>query len=79
MLCGHAPFFDDEYMTKYEKILVAHVEWPDHAVNSMAKDLVKRLLVVDPRKRLGNMQVGNASSLNSDVTVPVTSILKTLF
>ena len=57
MLCGHAPFFDDDYLSKYEKILAAHLVWPNLPIDSWAKDLVKRLLVVETTQRLGNMQV----------------------
>jgi hypothetical protein len=68
MLCGHAPFFDDEDFSKYEKILTAHVEWPSLPIDSFSKDLVKRLLVIEPSKRLGNLHVSHGRAKTIDYT-----------
>ncbi|XP_046401711.1 cAMP-dependent protein kinase catalytic subunit 3 [Ischnura elegans] len=57
MLSGYPPFFDDNPFGIYEKILAAKVEWPRH-LDPVAKDLVKKLLVQDRTKRLGNMKNG---------------------
>jgi len=57
MLAGYPPFFDDNPFGIYEKILAGKFEWPRH-VDGVAKDLIKKLLVQDRTKRLGNMKNG---------------------
>ena len=57
MLAGYPPFFDDNPFGIYEKILAGKIEWPRH-MDPIAKDLVKKLLVQDRTKRLGNMKNG---------------------
>ena len=56
MLSGYPPFFDDNPFGIYEKILAGKIEWPRH-IDPVAKDLIKKLLVQDRTKRLGNMKV----------------------
>jgi serine/threonine protein kinase len=56
MLAGYPPFFDDNPFGIYEKILAGKIEWPRH-LDPVAKDLIKKLLVQDRTKRLGNMKV----------------------
>lgn len=56
MLCGYPPFYDDNPFGIYEKILTGKVECPKH-LDPVAKDLIKKLLVLDRTKRLGNMKV----------------------
>jgi len=57
MLAGYPPFFDDNPFGIYEKILSGKIEWPRH-VDPVAKDLIKKFLVQDRTKRLGNMKNG---------------------
>lgn len=57
MLVGYPPFYDDNFFGIYDKILSGKGEWPKH-MDPIAKDLVKKLLVVDRCKRLGNMKNG---------------------
>jgi len=57
MLAGYPPFYDDNPFCIYEKILAGKLEWPQH-VETTAKDLIKKLLVQDRTKRLGNMKAG---------------------
>jgi protein kinase X len=56
MLVGYPPFYDDNPFGIYEKILGGKIEW-SRSVDPIAKDLVKKLLVQDRTKRLGNMKV----------------------
>jgi len=56
MNCGYAPFYDDNNFSTYEKILAAKIEWPKY-IDPVAKDMIKKLLVPDRFKRLGNMKV----------------------
>lgn len=55
MLSGYPPFFDENPFGIYEKILAGKIEWPRH-MDPVAKDLIKKLLVQDRTKRLGNMK-----------------------
>ncbi|KAI8146706.1 camp-dependent protein kinase 9 [Fennellomyces sp. T-0311] len=57
MLAGYPPFFDDNSFGIYEKILAGRVQFPSH-FDTLAKDLLKRLLVGDRTKRLGNLKGG---------------------
>lgn len=57
MLAGFPPFFDDNPFAIYEKILAGKIDWPKH-IDPVAKDLIKKLLVPDRTKRLGNMKHG---------------------
>jgi len=57
MLAGYPPFYDDNPFGIYEKILDGKIEWSKY-VGSEARDLIKRLLVHDRTKRLGNMKAG---------------------
>ena len=52
MLAGYPPFFDDNPFGIYEKILSGKIDWP-RQVEPLAKDLIKKLLVQDRTKRLG--------------------------
>lgn len=56
MLAGYPPFYDDNPFGIYEKILSGKIEWPRH-LDPVAKDIIKKLLVQDRTKRLGNMKV----------------------
>ncbi|XKL61565.1 hypothetical protein PGB90_008622 [Kerria lacca] len=57
MLAGYPPFFDDNPFGIYEKILAGKIEWT-RFIDPIAKDLIKKLLVQDRTKRLGNMKNG---------------------
>lgn len=57
MLSGYPPFFDENPFGIYEKILAGRIEWPKH-MDPVAKDLIKKLLVQDRTRRLGNMKNG---------------------
>jgi len=56
MLAGYPPFSDENPFGIYEKILAGEIKWPRH-MDPVAKDLIKKLLVHDRTKRLGNMKV----------------------
>ncbi|KAL0080624.1 camp-dependent protein kinase 9 [Phycomyces blakesleeanus] len=58
MLAGYPPFFDESPFGIYEKILAGKPLFPGH-FDLLAKDLLKRLLVSDRNKRLGNLQSGS--------------------
>eukprot|EP00158_Paraphelidium_tribonemae_P004592 Partr_v1_DN26858_c0_g1_i1_m40843 putative CAMP-dependent protein kinase, catalytic subunit len=58
MLAGYPPFFDDDHVRLYEKILAGRVKFPSH-FDPAAKDLVKHLLTSDLSKRYGNLKNGS--------------------
>ncbi|KAI8085001.1 camp-dependent protein kinase 2 [Halteromyces radiatus] len=57
MLAGHPPFFDDDHLKLYEKILAGRIKWPSY-FDPNAKDLLRRLLTSDLSKRFGNLRNG---------------------
>ncbi len=60
-LSGCPPFYDENQYRVYEKILTTKIEWP-RFFDSSAKDLIKKLLVTDPSKRLGSGNCGVVTS-----------------
>ncbi|XP_077575241.1 cAMP-dependent protein kinase catalytic subunit PRKX [Stigmatopora nigra] len=57
MLAGHPPFFDDNPFGIYQKILAGKLDFPRH-LDFYVKDLIKKFLVIDRARRLGNMKNG---------------------
>ncbi|KAJ8255507.1 hypothetical protein COCON_G00193710 [Conger conger] len=57
MLAGYPPFFDDNPFGIYQKILAGKLDFPRH-LDFYVKDLVKKFLVIDRARRLGNMKNG---------------------
>uniref|UniRef100_A0AC34QGD0 cAMP-dependent protein kinase n=1 Tax=Panagrolaimus sp. JU765 TaxID=591449 RepID=A0AC34QGD0_9BILA len=59
MAAGYPPFFADQPIQIYEKIVSGKVKYPSHFSNEL-KDLLKNLLQVDLTKRFGNLRNGVA-------------------
>ncbi|OAE19180.1 hypothetical protein AXG93_4182s1280 [Marchantia polymorpha subsp. ruderalis] len=57
MLAGYPPFYDDDALGTYQKILSGRLNFPGHFSRS-AKDLIRRLLVADLTKRIGCLKNG---------------------
>lgn len=57
MACGYPPFFADQPIQIYEKIVAGKVRFPGH-VSSELKHLLKQLLQTDLTKRYGNLKDG---------------------
>mmetsp|Transcript_11783 Transcript_11783/g.22778 ORF Transcript_11783/g.22778 Transcript_11783/m.22778 type:complete len:320 (-) Transcript_11783:14-973(-) len=57
LLVGIDPFYDEDPMTTYKKILSGRIRFP-RLFDSYAKSLVKHLLVQDVSKRYGNLKGG---------------------
>ena len=51
MVCGYLPFEDPNNEVLFKKILECNVEFPNY-VKKLSKDLVKKILVTDPEKRI---------------------------
>jgi len=60
LLCGFPPFYDESTAKLYGKIKRGEYDFPDPYwtdISSEAKDLVKKMLTVDPKKRYSTKQV----------------------
>jgi len=57
MAAGYPPFFADQPIQIYEKIVSGKVRFPSHFGNDI-KDLLRNLLQVDLTKRFGNLKNG---------------------
>ncbi|KAI1435336.1 hypothetical protein GGR50DRAFT_703122 [Xylaria sp. CBS 124048] len=68
-LYGFPPFHASEAEQVFENILARRIEWPedDGTVSPEAKDLINRLLCVDPQKRLGNNQEDKFASGGEEI------------
>lgn len=57
MLAGYPPFYDEDPLGIYQKILEGKIKFPWH-MDRHSKDLVKKLLTADLTKRIGNLKGG---------------------
>jgi len=58
MICGYLPFEDENNDLLYRKICIGKFSIPEH-VSSNCKDLLKKILVTDPNKRITIKQIKN--------------------
>ena len=56
MICGYLPFEDDDNEVLYDKICKGKFVIPNH-VSEKARDLLNKILVTDPKKRLTLYQI----------------------
>jgi calcium/calmodulin-dependent protein kinase I len=71
MLCGYPPFYEESNEKLFEKIKTADYEfaspyWDD--ISDYAKDLISKLLIADPKKRLDADQILAHPWIVGDVT-----------
>lgn len=62
LLCGFPPFYEENITALYEQILSANYDFPQEywgSISDAAKDLISRLLKVDPRERYTAKQASN--------------------
>lgn len=57
MVTGWPPFYADEPMKTYEKIVACAISFPVYITRQLS-DLVSKLLTTQPGKRLGNLKGG---------------------
>lgn len=57
MLAGYPPFYDEDPLGIYQKILEGKLKFPWH-FDRHSKDLIKKLLTADLTKRIGNLKGG---------------------
>eukprot|EP00904_Undaria_pinnatifida_P006548 jgi/Undpi1/3022/HiC_scaffold_14.g06399.m1 len=60
MLAGYPPFYDENPIGIYQKILAGKLDIPRH-VDAKARDMIKRFLTIDRTNRLGCMKGGSRS------------------
>ena len=60
LLCGVPPFETETHNETYERIKKVDLKFPDH-VTDQARDLISRILVLDPKKRLSLDEIANHS------------------
>lgn len=51
MMCGYLPFEDPDNDVLFKKILAGRLHYPSH-LSPLAKDIMKRILVKDPERRI---------------------------
>lgn len=73
-LNGAPPFFDEDRSQVYEKILSGKIEWPRH-FDSSSKDIIRKLLVADPTKRLGSGNCGHTLDTKHNLTISANSTI----
>lgn len=56
-LAGYPPFYDENPWEIYKKILAGVFEFPPN-FDSKVKDLISKLLSIDPEERIGNGKDG---------------------
>lgn len=74
MLCGFPPFYDDNNAVLFDMIKKGEFEFPSpywDKVSDDAKNLVKQLLIVDPKDRLNAEQILNHTWMKSQIDVPM--------
>ena len=60
LLCGFPPFYDENNHRLFEKIKSAKFEFPSpywDSISDESKDLISKLLVADPDKRLTGEEI----------------------
>lgn len=62
MLAGYPPFYDDNPLGIYHKIMDGYYEFPPH-IEPKARDLVKSFLCADTNIRLGAPKVSKTLCL----------------
>ena len=56
MVCGYLPFENPDNDKLFELILKAELDFPEH-LSEICKDLIKKILVTDPNKRINIEQI----------------------
>ncbi|TKR68291.1 hypothetical protein L596_024292 [Steinernema carpocapsae] len=65
MLVGRPPFHGESEYLIFQIVLKADFTFPEDFDNTEASDLIKKLLVLEPSKRLGSKEMGGAKSVSS--------------
>jgi serine/threonine protein kinase len=60
MLCGFHPFYHSSRSILYARIIKSSIPFPE-SISPAARDLISKLLIKDPRQRLGSSQDGGSA------------------
>ena len=71
MLAGYPPFYDDNPLGIYQKIMDGYYEFPPH-IEPKARDLIKSFLCADRSIRLGCSKVRHINLLNNLIRMDLT-------
>lgn len=74
LLTGHPPFESTEKDTTYKRILKLDFSFPSY-VSEHARDFIRKLIVLDPSKRLSLSEVSNHPWIKSVDNYTVTKSL----
>ena len=67
LIIGKPPFETQDVKTTYRRIRMNSYNFPDHVpISDMARDLIKKILVIDPKQRLTLDEVASHPWLNSN-------------
>jgi polo-like kinase 1 len=79
LLIGKPPFETPDVKTTYKKIRMNSYSFPEHVIISeQAKNLITKILVLDPSKRPTLDQILSHPFMNNGGTIPKTLPLSTL-
>ena len=71
LLCGRPPFETRDVKTTYGKIKAADYTFPEHCkISKVARNLIKKILVVDPKKRPSLKDILLDDFFNQGVAIP---------
>ena len=61
MIAGHTPFYtkDMDRITLYRSVVKGAYGFPENKFSQTAKDFIRKIIIVDPRKRLGSLAAGS--------------------
>ena len=76
MLAGYPPFYDDNPLGIYHKIMDGYYEFPPH-IEPKARDLVKSFLCADTTTRLGHPKVSPSTKLMLSFRMALTKLKPT--
>lgn len=71
MLCGYPPFYDEDNEKLFDIILQGKVSFPSpdwDGISEMAKDLIKKCLTTDPKRRITPAEIVKHPWVVGDVT-----------
>lgn len=81
LLCGFPPFYEEELPALFDQILHARYDFPSpwwDKISKDAKDLVNKMLTIDPKKRITAADVKNHVWIGSECTTDLANTVQSL-
>ena len=81
LLCGFPPFYEEELPALFDSILKARYDFPSpwwDNISKDAKDLVRKLLTIDPKKRITAEQTMSDDFMKNASNVDLSAAQKAL-